>query len=789
MADRIDFAAVADAALSRAEMLVPQWLPGGRREGHEWRCGSLKGDPGSSFSVNLTTGQWADFAGDSDRGGDLVSLYAAIYTGGDQRQAARELRSQLALTPSPRMQQTSVARKPEKGAKTPWVPVLPVPLGSPPPPVAHSVRGRPEAKWEYRDENGALLGVIYRFRTSDGGKEVLPCVWATEPERQISEWRWMHFQEPRPLYGLHRMRLDYPVLVVEGEKCADRAFEHLNQWFDVVSWPGGGKAVDKANWAPLTGRRVIVWPDCDSKREKGDAPEADRPFLPASKQPGILAADAVIRQAQQRGCRVWRVEVPPPGEMPDGWDVYDATEDGIVEEDLYRWIRRRLREIGGDNVAAAPATTAISTPAPAAAGAWHSRLLRKPRGGWEDCKENVAIALEDHPLLAGLLAYNDFTGRIEKRRDPPWSSRPGEWTEDDDRELSMWLGVSCELLIRSTGTVAEGVMIVANRNRFHPVRSWLQSLEWDGVDRCTTWLHDCLGVANSEYASLVGTLWLRQAVNRILRPGTKGDYALILEGFQGLRKSTAMKKLGGEWFSDAPLDLNSKDAYMAIDGVWIYEIAELDAFNRAESTRIKAFMTMAEDRYRPPYGKRYISRARQTVFVGTTNNDEYFKDPTGNRRFWPVYCTCVDLDRVVGIREQLFAQAMAEVEEGKPCYPTRSEEVSLIVPEQERREIVDPWMEYIIRWVNEPERAVTKEFSTAEILSGAIRMAADRMDGQRSAATRVGNCMKKLGWGKRRGSAEGFRPWVYVRPAASTSESAPPGGSHVEGVEDAPLPI
>ncbi|OZI61568.1 VapE domain-containing protein [Bordetella genomosp. 11] len=789
MADRIDFAAVADAALSRAEMLVPQWLPGGRREGHEWRCGSLKGDPGSSFSVNLTTGQWADFAGDSDRGGDLVSLYAAIFTGGDQGQAARELRSQLALTPSPRTQQTSVARKPEKGAKTPWVPVLPVPLGSPPPPVAHSVRGRPEAKWEYRDENGALLGVIYRFRTSDGGKEVLPCVWATEPERQISEWRWMHFQEPRPLYGLHRMRLDYPVLVVEGEKCADRAFEHLSQWFDVVSWPGGGKAVDKANWAPLTGRRVIVWPDCDSKREKGDAPEADRPFLPVGKQPGILAADAVIRQVQQRGCRVWRVELPEPGVLPDGWDVYDATEEGIEGEDLYRWMRGRLREIGGDDFAPAPAKTGAPTPEPAAAREWHSRLLRKPRGGWEDCKENVAIALEDHPLLRGLLAYNDFTGRIEKRREPPWASRPGEWTEDDDRELSMWLGVSCELLIRSTGTVAEGVMIVANRNRHHPVRDWLQSLEWDGVDRCTTWLHDCLGVADTEYASLVGTLWLRQAVNRILRPGTKGDYALILEGLQGLRKSTAMKRLGGEWFSDAPLDLNSKDAYMAIDGVWIYEIAELDAFNRAESTRIKAFMTMAEDRYRPPYGKRYISRARQTVFVGTTNNDEYFKDPTGNRRFWPVYCTCVDLDRVVGIREQLFAQAMAEVEEGKPCYPTRSEEVSLIVPEQERREIVDPWMEYIIRWVNEPERAVTKEFSTAEILSGAIRMAADRMDGQRSAATRVGNCMKKLGWGKRRGSAEGYRPWVYVRPAGSTSGSAPPGGSQVEGVEDAPLPI
>jgi predicted P-loop ATPase len=242
--------------------------------------------------------------------------------------------------------------------------------------------------------------------------------------------------------------------------------------------------------------------------------------------------------------------------------------------------------------------------------------------------------------------------------------------------------------------------------------------------------------------------------------------------------------LGGEFFSDAPLDLNSKDAFMAIDGVWIYEIAELDAFNRSEATRIKAFMTMAEDRYRPPYGSRYISRPRQTVFCGTTNNDEYHKDPTGNRRFWSVLCHAVDLDLVQRQREQMFAQAIAEIQEGKPAYPTREEERRLIVPEQERREIVDPWMEYIIHWINDAERAVLREFSTAQILKGAIMMAADRMDGQRSAATRVGNCMKKLGWTKRRGSDGDRRPWVYVRP-----ESALPSGS-ITSVEEADaLPI
>lgn len=798
MGDRIDFQAIADAALAQAHVLVPRWLPAGRREGHEWRCGSVRGEAGSSFAVNLTTGVWADFSGDDDRGGDLVSLYAAIFTQNDQGKAARELSRELGMV------DRSLAVQPARPAaggerKTPWQPVLPVPSDAPAAPVAHSVRGRPACAWTYRDALGRMLGVVYRFQTSDGGKEVLPCVWATNPTTGLSEWRWLSFPVPRPLYGLDGLRERKPVLIVEGEKCRDAAQAALGEWFDVISWPGGGKAVSKADWSPLQGRRVIIWPDCDAKRVKGPEPESERPLLPAEKQPGIQAANAIAGILQGLGCLMRMVDIPAPGEKPDGWDVADAIAEGLTGRELFEWIKARLREPdvaqahdpSPAHVTDGPPPELPSTPDGAGAGErWDARLLRKARGGYEDCKENVAIALEDHPRLAGLLAYNEFSGRIEKRREPPWASQPGEWTEDDDRELSMWLGMRCELLIRATSTVAEGVRIVANRNRYHPVRAWLEGLEWDGHDRLSFWLRDCLGVEDTEYASLVGTLWMRQAVNRIIYPGSKGDYALILEGSQGLRKSTALRRLGGEWYSDAPLDLQSKDAFLALNGVWIYEIAELDAFNRAESTRIKAFMTMNEDRYRPPYGSRYISQPRQTVFAGTTNNDEYHKDPTGNRRFWSVLCHLVDLELIDAWREQLFAQALAEVQEGKPAYPTREEERRLIVPEQERREIVDPWMEYITRWINEPERALTNTFSTGEILAGAIKMTAERMDGQRSAATRVGNCMKKLGWTKRRASIGDARPWVYERPkAAPAAEPASPGGSHLNGAEADVLPL
>ncbi|MPS27575.1 MAG: hypothetical protein E2576_11080 [Alcaligenaceae bacterium] len=780
-----DFKAVAAAALNRAESLVPEWLPQGHRAGPEWRCGNLRGDPGNSLAVNLTTGVWADFSTDDDKGSDLISLYAAIFCNGDQAASCREVAQRLGIQPKP-ASASEVAAPSKKPARTPWTPVLPVPASAGTAPVAHPVRGRSEMRWEYLDAAGQLLGVVHRFRTSDGGKEVLPCVWARHDEHGREEWRWLAFPEPRPLYGLQHAPPSDTGLFVEGEKCVDSAREEVGGWFDVLSWPGGGKAVDKANWELVRDRglkRVILFPDADAKRVKGPEPEDQRPLLPAEKQPGIATMERIAKKLMAMGIEVRIVDVGAPGDRPDGWDIHDAIAEGLRGAALRDWIITHLRQPAVDDSAAADSASP-PPPAGAARGNWRRRLLAKPRGGVEDCKENVAILLEDHPDLSGLIAYNEFSGFAEKRKAPPWPTDGEEWTEDDDRELSMFVAQECDILFRSTGTIGEGVSVVANRNRFHPVRDWLKTLAWDGVDRNSAWLIHGLGVEDTAYTRLVGPLWLREAVNRILIPGCKGDYALILEGSQGKGKSTALRVLGGEWFSDAPLDISNKDAYMALRGVWIYEIAELDAFNKAETTKVKAFMSMAEDRYRPPYGSRFVTRARQTVFAGTTNNDEYFKDPTGNRRFWPVYCHAVDLEWIAQNRLQLFAQALHEVRQGLPCYPTREQEVRLIMPEQQKREIVDPWVELIQQWVGMPERAHEKDFSTAQILMGAIGMPADRMDGQRSAATRVGICMKKLGWGKHRGSDGDSRPWLYRRP-----DKSPPSGSQQAGGGHASIPF
>jgi len=647
------------------------------------------------------------------------------------------------------------------------------------------VRGLYESRWEYRSGDGDLLGYVYRFTTSDGGKEILPCVWARSDDG-AQQWRWMQFPEPRPLYGLHRQQGRNYVLVVEGEKCVDAAHDAVGSWFDVVSWPGGGKAVRKADWAPLAGRKVIIWPDCDSQHDKAGNllpahPELDANGKPVRhSQPGIAAAEEIAALLLSQGCEVRIVDIPPPGSKPPGWDVYDALQEGQTGIQIRDWIYAHLRPaLHAKDTAPAQAIHGSTPPSPAAAEAWKSKLLKKPRGGFEDCRENVALVLEHHPDLIGLVGYNEFSARIEKLRHPPWQSDGGEWTEADDLELSMWLASEAEVLFRSTTSIADGVQLIGNRNRFHPVRDWLESLQWDGIDRLHIWLRDCLGVEDSDYSRLVGTLWLRQAVNRILNPGCKGDYVLILEGVQGLMKSSALRMLGGSWFSDAPLDLNSKDAFMSINGTWIYEIAELDAFNRSETTRIKAFLTQAQDRYRPPYGSRMVTQLRQTVFAATTNTYEYHKDPTGNRRFWSVLCTKVRLDVIAAVREQLFAQAVYEVKSGEQVYPTREQETLYILPQQQMREIFDPWHEVIARWLDEPENRFQKRFTSAEILTGAIKMDISKIDGQRSATTRVGSIMMRLGWRKGR-EGSGLRLHYYQRPvqqesaASASSESVMP---------------
>ena len=309
---KIDFTAINAAALPGFALLLHQWLPGGDRSGGEYVAKNpMRNDShAGSFSINVNSGVWNDFA-TGDGGSDPISLFAYLFHSNDQGAAAKALAEAFGI----HAQVTQPSTSPPKPPKTFWSAIEP-PVDAPPPHRAHIKRGFPERMWCYRSASGTPLGYMYRFKTSDGGKEVLPLSWCRHGESGAEEWRWMAFAEPRWLYGLDRLsdRPDAPVLVVEGEPCADVAAAEL-PGLVCVTWPGGCKAVDKSDWSPLAGRNVFIWPDCDSLRDKAGE------LLPESKQPGLMAATKIANTLVALGCRVWLVSIPPPGELKHGWDI------------------------------------------------------------------------------------------------------------------------------------------------------------------------------------------------------------------------------------------------------------------------------------------------------------------------------------------------------------------------------------------------------------------------------------------------------------------------------------
>ena len=298
----IDFPAIAQAALDRAETLVSQWLPAGRRNGHEWLVGDLSGNPGESTSINLRTGVWADFAGDA-KGGDLISLYAAI-NNIEQLEAAKALAELLNMPPEPK------AAPPKRKGQN-WTQVIPAPDHVQPPTMRHFHHGLPAASWHYRDAEGRTIGYIARFTKSEGGKEVMPMTWARNLETGEETWKWLSFLKPRPLYGLPELAAEPQkrVVIVEGEKCAD-ALRGLGLL--AITWPGGSKAVHHADWTPIAGRKVTIWPDNDA--------------------PGIKAAGEIEKILHAQGCEV-RMIVPPDGK-PEAWDCADAIAEGWTTSQL-----------------------------------------------------------------------------------------------------------------------------------------------------------------------------------------------------------------------------------------------------------------------------------------------------------------------------------------------------------------------------------------------------------------------------------------------------------------------
>lgn len=258
------------------------------------------------------------------------------------------------------------------------------------------------------------------------------------------------------------------------------------------------------------------------------------------------------------------------------------------------------------------------------------------KGNYMTTIHNAKMILSHDPLLKGKIRKNEFTKKYRVFGALPWNTdeRERDWEDNDDSGLRYYIEKVYQ--IKGKANIEDAWGLVANENRYHPVRDYLESLVWDGVPRVETLFIEFMGAEDNAYTRAVSRIALTAAVARIFAPGIKYDNVVVLVGPQGCGKSTILKKLGRDWFSDTLTTMQGKEAYEQIQGFWIIEIGELAAMKRYEVETVKQFTSKSEDSYRAAYGHHVETHKRQCVFFGTTNTYDFLKDMTGNRRFFPV---------------------------------------------------------------------------------------------------------------------------------------------------------
>ena len=362
---------------------------------------------------------------------------------------------------------------------------------------------------------------------------------------------------------------------------------------------------------------------------------------------------------------------------------------------------------------------------------------------------NVATILENDPTFKDSIYFDSFLQRIIRRNSPE-----REWKDSDDLEVTRYLQSDLGLPRIGRETVSQGVQQVASKQVRNCVQEWITSLQWDGTQRLESFFTDHFGAAPGDYAHKAGKNFWLSLVARAFNPGCKVDNMIVLEGAQGVGKSTAMQIIGGEWFAEQHESATNPKAFAEIlQGKLLVEISEMDAFSRAEVNRVKQTVSCSSDRFRASYGRYAVDHHRTCVFVGTTNRDDWNRDETGARRFWPIACGGdISISGIAASREQLFAEALARYRQNETHWEMPLE---LAQAEQSARYTADPWLDPITEALK-GESSVT----TAWVM-GKLGLSVERQD--KRAEMRVGNCLRFMGWLRKQRRIDGNPTWHYEK--------------------------
>ncbi len=394
----------------------------------------------------------------------------------------------------------------------------------------------------------------------------------------------------------------------------------------------------------------------------------------------------------------------------------------------------------------------------------HGRMLNGDQGpSWAELKiacsprgipfpnlANVNAVLSNHPEVLGRIWYDEFEHRTYSTLFSEGARH--EWNDHHDTRLTRWLQSVLQLHNLNQDVVKRAVLEYARTYPRHELRDWLNVLKWDGTERLPHLLADVYGVDQNDYHADVGRCWLVSMVARAMDPGCQVDTIVVLEGAQGIRKSTSLADLAGQWYASLPEAFGSRDFLQSIDGVWLAEIPDMSSFRGRDIQHIKAIITTRSDRYRRSYAYHAETYPRQCVFVATANNDDWNQDPTGARRFWPVACRSVNIEFVRSNREQLFAEALHRFRAGEKWWDVPEKEARA---EQEARREEDVWQDRINAWAG-----LRETITMDDIFEFALAVPVEHRDQRKM--KRVATVLRHLGFQRSIGRVTGSvtRSWT-----------------------------
>ena len=715
--------------------MISEMFPNGKRHGDWWRIGNIQGEKSKSgvgsLAINLTEGNFIDHStGDK---GDFIKLYQEKHGYSKPLEAAKSIADRLGISysgeaglPATRKSQTpkvktcKTEKREEKSSTSDYKPVIyktPAEWTLPdwvigkqtedPNHLFHQV-------YYYRNKDRTIHHTVLRINYKDGKKSF----------RQFHFDGGLKYKKPDLLipYNLPNLDEGKTVIIYEGEKCVHAGFDIDNENYSHTTGSGGSKNLCKTDWSYLKGKDVIIWPDNDESGKKAcmelakkldaicsvsivsvpeDKPEkwdvADSglnqaefeaflllntsPYTSEDTKTYTMPATAKhkfsFRSSETGETTSWYKDVPVSydedmNEIPHFDQVPIEAYDIEPPQPTAKIINIEQKKRGRPKKKLSPDQLAFRE-------IWARLGLSLKTNGEPHQNEANIMKIFKKSEMKNMLWLDEFYARPFIKM--PHMKEPKEIQDDDLVEMFVYMQSEYGMHSINYRSFKNTALAFAGKMRRNQVHDWIDSLKWDGVRRCDTFWHKVTGCEDNAYTMGVSRYFWMSLINRIYDPGCKVDSMVILEGEQGTAKSEIGKILGVKhgpklshtkyFCDDLPDDFGSPEWRRQLQGFYLCEIAELSAFNKSDANKIKKNMTVTSDSIRGMHKDFPVRWPRKCIFMGTTNDQNYLKDPTGARRFLPIKCDRkkdLDTEYVAKWRDQFFAEAKARFDSNETSW-------------------------------------------------------------------------------------------------------------------------